>query len=107
MSPLVRTHVLVLLACGSVATGCASVSPRPELVAVQRAGSDRFILNGPDEASVQAKAASLCLGPPKVIAFRHRSDADLHPRKVLGATQGTVVDDRSTVQHEIACGSPS
>lgn len=101
-------RLLLALVCGSVlVAGCAVNAPRSELVGVESMGNGRFILHGPDEGSVQARAASVCPGAYQVTRFFHGSSADPHPRKHLSQTRFPSVDYRTAVQHEIVCSDRS
>lgn len=95
------------LACSLVAAGCATTAPRPELVSVENVDGGRFVLHGPDEASVQAKSASVCPGSYRVTRFFHGSNAQLRPRKRLSETRFASLDYQTLVQHEIVCNGRS
>ena len=95
------------LACSIAAAGCATTTPRLELVGVETQDSGRFILHGPDETSVQAKSALVCPDSYQVTRFFHGSNAALRPRKRLSETRFPSLDYRTLVQHEIVCNGRS
>ena len=98
---------LIALICGMTVAGCATTAPQPERVGVETLEGGRFILHGPDEASVRSKSASVCPGSYQVTRFFHGSNANLRPRKRLSETRFPSLDYHTLVQHEIVCGSKS
>lgn len=102
----VRVWFFALL-CGMTVAGCASTVPQPDRVGVETLDGGRFILHGPDEASVKSKSASLCGGAYQVTRFFHGSNANLRPRKRLSETRFPTLDHHTLVQHEIVCGNKS
>lgn len=98
---------LFALICSMTMTGCATTAPQPERVGVETLEGGRFILHGPDEASVKSKSVSVCGGAYQVTRFFHGSNANLRPRKRLSETRFPSLDYHTLVQHEIVCGSKS